>query len=468
MTKLLIILFPLLLNIAFASSCREYQADLRKIKERHSCLGKSIHLTFDDGPHIKFTKKIMNSLERNNVPATFFVSTFQFDREYLKHLEKEYIKKHTSKPLPAESTLNKRFDNHIQIRKKLLQEMIAHKGFAIASHAHTHDAHDIRIAHGEEQKHYEEDESFEQIVKSMDILDKYTDGKFSEQKNPLIRFPYARGASPSAQEFELIKTDLGMPEDSTLEDYIQSYSHAMRNASKAGLSHLRWNHDSKDSSGRYNRRNSDEYISQFLNSLCSSKEKNIVSLLHDIQQVNTLPSQYNQDESVMDEIIKKAKCLGVDFVSKDEILSRKLPLKVYSPKEKIVHDDLDVLVNLLQKDQVHPNVMKIKCGQEDIDEEKEIAKNTCFSKNLGSEFPTCGGKGSICFESKWYPRSLIENPRNPIHRRIAKQCGINLPKDCFKNKKIINHCDLANEINERICFDGEWREKIMFESFCSL
>ena len=54
------------------------EVNCQQIKEKYSCPGgKSypVHLTFDDGPKVKTTEKILNTLEKYQVKATFFVTS---------------------------------------------------------------------------------------------------------------------------------------------------------------------------------------------------------------------------------------------------------------------------------------------------------------------------------------------------------------------------------------------------------
>ena len=122
-------------TLAHALSCSDFSADLIKIEAHNNCSGKNVHLTFDDGPHIKFTQKILNSLKKTNTPASFFVSTYQFDLEALREVEKKYIMNHTKRKVPADSVLNKRFQRHINIRESIVRDISTNQLFELASHA---------------------------------------------------------------------------------------------------------------------------------------------------------------------------------------------------------------------------------------------------------------------------------------------------------------------------------------------
>lgn len=64
----LFISFILMMSFAHAQDCAKYK--------RYSCTnGKTypIHLTFDDGPHVLNTPKVLNALEKHHLKASFFL-----------------------------------------------------------------------------------------------------------------------------------------------------------------------------------------------------------------------------------------------------------------------------------------------------------------------------------------------------------------------------------------------------------
>ncbi len=107
-------------------------------------------------------------------------------------------------------------------------------------------------------------------------------------------------------------------------NYYRKNSPAMSVASEYGLSHIGWNHDSKDSTNKFGKENKEEYIDHQLESICNRSQKNIMTLFHDTSVINSLPSKYNLDKTVMDEIIEKLKCLGVNILAMDDFCKVRL------------------------------------------------------------------------------------------------------------------------------------------------
>ena len=120
------IIFLTLMNHAFAKndlSCLKGDAKLRELYQSGNCEGKEIHLTYDDGPDIELTPKIIKILNDKNVNATFFVSTDK---------------------LVVDSSKIGFSPFEIAKRKEILRLMIANK-HQVASHGFTHTAHDLRL-----------------------------------------------------------------------------------------------------------------------------------------------------------------------------------------------------------------------------------------------------------------------------------------------------------------------------------
>ena len=131
----------------YASECKNYQ--------KYACsFGKtySVHLTFDDGPHITNTPKVLNALDKHNLKATFFVV--------------------------AENLTN---DTASRINiKKAIMDRIKNSGHPIGSHSFKHELH-TKLS----------DKNLERYVRrSREILAGY----FTEPE--LFRLPYGDGWHP--------------------------------------------------------------------------------------------------------------------------------------------------------------------------------------------------------------------------------------------------------------------------------
>ena len=358
-----LLLLTLISVQVLALDCTKYKRDISEIK---SCSDKSVHLTFDDGPNTSTTPKVIKSLKRQNVKATFFISTHQ--------LEKGDLKK----------------------KKEILTSML-NSGHTIASHGHDHNCHDIRYDwNGNLQSGYDDAQRREQVSKSNELLGEFSNGQFSKQKYKLIRFPYGRGISPSPKEIEkMIKDGRDIRGSSYAQklSYYRKHSPAMSIASEYDLSHVGWNHDSKDSTAQYSAANKDEYIKLQVKSFCNSTAKNIMTLYHDTRKINSLPSKYDSSKTVLDEIIEKGKCLGVKFTSIDEILSAPLQEGVYTQSygstqklEKVVQEINDIKV---AKTTSCNEVQKINSQAE-----------SCYSDYIG-DVKHCHGNESFCIDGSW-------------------------------------------------------------------
>ncbi len=143
-----------------------------------------VHLTFDDGPHLTLTPKVLDILNEEDIKATFFVLGEHFAGG-----------KTNSKTLP--------FYNILDRAKK--------EGHTIGSHTYSH------INHPE----FTEAEVRENILKPNSLLKEYL--------SPVLRLPYGGGAIPS---------------DAPL---VQSKNTMVMNIVKnAGFTHILWDIDSKD------------------------------------------------------------------------------------------------------------------------------------------------------------------------------------------------------------------------------
>ena len=387
------------------------------------CIGKKVHLTFDDGPHPTYTPKVLESLKNpHRIPATFFVTTANLDK------------------------------SNNQKKMELVRKIQDSQEHILATHGHEHIAHDTRIISGKHKESFDASESLADIQASTAWLDRATGGAFSKKDNRLIRFPYARGITPSPIELNEIKIREKMSREAGRNDYILHHSAAMRNAASEGYSHVGWNHDSEDSTGKYNKTNQDVYVDNFLKNLCNSGHRHIISLLHDIQKVNVLPSKENSNKTVLDEVIMKAKCLGVDFVGIREILNKDLPLNVYTDIGKVVADEtqdaLAALIDTLPNSGEAP-VKVCPC-------EVEISPQSggCVSSYNGAYYENCKGSASICYQGKWYAKTSLENPIKLDDIRVANACGFKQSRTCYSSsaKKDYGQC----EGESSVCFDGRW------------
>jgi peptidoglycan/xylan/chitin deacetylase (PgdA/CDA1 family) len=464
MKPIIIIIVIFTVSLAHARQCRIYKKDLRSIPNSSKCSGKKMHLTFDDGPHLVFTKKILDVLKAANVPATFFVSTYNFDEKYLREIERK-ANRNAGKS-ESTSSINTRVKRNIKVREALTRRISDDQSLTLATHAHLHEAHDSRIRYGKKVKSFDEEESAHEIEHSLDILNKITGNGMSKQgSNQLIRFPFARGIAPAAIEFNEIRQREGMKSTETKDDYIKKYSHAMRNASKLNLSHLRWNHDSSDSvkyTNNVKNINTNDYIEEFITNACTKGGQNLISLLHDIQKVNALPSKRYSNKIVIEEIIEKLKCLGVDFVSANEIKKKNLPLNVFTPASAVIHDDLNTILKPIINNSITPGAEIVACGSKD--KIAHTASGGCTHQITGAHFEKCNGtKGWLCYKDKWFSREKLKKPQTINEMMAKKACESSA--DCYSSylKRQINHCDPSTE---KICFDGKFRVRKDFEQFC--
>ncbi len=350
---------------AHALNCSKYKKSLAGIS---GCQDKNVHLTFDDGPNTTTTPKIIETLKRQNVPATFFISTHQLEK------------------------------GNLSRKKEILKDMQS-SNFLIASHGHDHNCHDIRYNwKGDFESGYTDEQRRDQVSKSIKLLNKFTDRSFEKQNKTLIRFPYGRGISPSRKEITTMIDQGRHIEGNTYAEqleYYRAHSPAMSIASEYNLDHIGWNHDSEDSTSKYRSNNKDEYVSSIVKFMCKSSPKNIMSLFHDTRAINSLPSSYNSNNTVMDEIIEKAQCLGVNFVSMDEILDMPLQAGVHTESYNST-DKLSEFINKLGL--LEPKTSGPVCS----DESNATSSNgrPCTSKYIG-EVKHCEGSTSYCIDGQW-------------------------------------------------------------------
>jgi peptidoglycan/xylan/chitin deacetylase (PgdA/CDA1 family) len=431
MNFLTLLIFFIFSQQAIAINCKEYRAQTTGLT---NCKGKSVHLTFDDGPNTTTTPKIIQTLKRQNVPATFFISTHQLEK----------------------GDLNK--------KKAILKDM-NESGFTIASHGHDHNCHDIRYDwKGNLEQGYTDDQRREQISKSVNLLNKFTDGKFQKQKNHLIRFPYGRGISPSEKEInKMIESGRHIEGNNYAQKlkYYRENSPAMSIASEYNLDHIGWNHDSQDSSSKFSSKNKDEYVSSIVKYMCLSSPKNLMSLFHDTREINSLPSSLDQEKTVMDEIIEKAKCLGVEFKSMDDFLKSDLQTgihtKSYNSEKKIegVFDHLSLI-----NSNNNPT-----CSE--LEEVAIIGQGMpCTSKYVGA-LKHCEGTESFCIDGKWvkskdiFKMVCLENFSAEAAKRLSskylnKTCDESAKRVEVETSEVVCYCQEDEGNNDRLkwnCFD---------------
>lgn len=143
-----------------------------------------VHLTFDDGPHITLTPKVLDILKEEDIQATFFVLGEHFDGG-----------KANVKTLPFYNILDR----------------AKNEGHTIGSHTYSH------INHPD----YAETEVRDNIMKPNSLLKEYL--------SPILRLPYGGGAIPSDDPIVQSKNSM-----------------VMNTVKMAGFTHVLWDIDSKD------------------------------------------------------------------------------------------------------------------------------------------------------------------------------------------------------------------------------
>lgn len=336
-----------------------------------NCNKQNVHLTFDDGPSPAITPGILSELNKRGIKASFFVTTTNLE--------------------PS--------SKNAETNAALLRDMMK-TGHLIANHGHDHSAYDLRMSGDGTvlESGFSQAEREKQISKSVALLDKATGNKFSTQPLKLFRFPYGRGAMPSAKELSQM-SEKGLIKFSS-NDYAKQLaeyrrlSPALQTLAGSGFSHLGWNHDSNDSSlgvGMPEKNVVKNYILKNLKTLCQAKTPQ-VALFHDIKQINTV---------AIPVIADIGKCLGLKFTSPQEMnqdseaLVKSGVLIRKSAVDKAPVETLEELLSSLEK------------GKPKIDCEPETQKE-CFSEQYKKRYRECEGGDSICLGGRWYSR------RDPI------------------------------------------------------
>lgn len=414
---------------SYAFNCSEFK---QATPEFTKCDGKNVHLSFDDGPNTTTTPKILSTLKKHKIPATFFISTHQLEK----------------------GDLNK--------KKMLLNDMLDN-GFTIASHGHDHNCHDLRYDwQGNLQAGYSDKERREQLNKSVSLLDEFTNNGFSNQKLQLLRFPYGRGISPSEREINTMIQQGRNIQGSNYRErlaYYREHSPAMSIASEYNLSHVGWNHDSKDSTTKYNETNKDTYIKDTINYLCNSTQNNLMSLFHDTRKINSLPSSIDSNDTVMGEIIKKAKCLGVNFQSMDKFLENLLQTGVYT---KAYEGKSQVQEIVSQLEQI--GAQETTCNQDSTP--KISSGQSCVSEYVGV-VEHCNGNSSYCIDGQWVSSKDIftlvcesnldaEVAKNLSSNYLNKNCSTPSKREDLEKGSVVCYCQEDSKQNNQLkwnCFD---------------
>ena len=401
-----------------------------KLKEHNELI-----LTFDDGPDTKKTPKILESLKRQNVPATFFISTHQLEDRAGK--KKRDVKK----------------------KGELLLEMLKN-GFTIASHGHDHDCHDLRLADKKWQAGFNDEQRREQVKMSIDLLNKYTNNKFSKQNLNLIRFPYGRGISPSKIEIaEMEKRGRHFDGDSYAQK-LKSYretSPAMSVASEYNLSHIGWNMDSQDASSKYSSTNQETYVHDQLKNICGSSANKIMTLFHDTRSINSLPSVH-KGKTVIEEIIEKSKCLGVKFLSMKQILDQKLQTGVYIKADPLKLKSFTSTIKKINEDSPKACIIS-------PEEVSQPMGESCYSNDLQRDVPHCQGSSSFCIDGKWITNKnvyelicmknmSVDNGKLLLAKYLWKSCSIKSKRVEIEKNKVACYCQYDD--NSKLfwnCFD---------------
>ncbi|HLW55955.1 MAG TPA: polysaccharide deacetylase family protein [Bacteriovoracaceae bacterium] len=371
-------------------------------KELSSCPANKVHLTFDDGPHPRYTSQIREELNRRGVKASFFVTT-------------------------------KNLEGRSSHEARSMVQSLLKDGHLIANHGYEHNAYALRMdGNGKVlDRGFSESEREYQLNKSTDLLNQATGHGFSNQKHLVFRFPYGRGAMPSPSEIEYMHekgmmTFSGRNYQERLDEY-RRQSPALVTLASQNFSHLGWNHDSKDTSAvSLSDDGIRNYIKENLKDLCKGRG-NKVSLFHDIKEVNT---------KAIGPIIDIGRCLGLEFISYDELAKNKTSLNkgVLISKEDVelgVYESMEDLLKAVNKAGV------VDCKEENV---LELGQS-CYSDYTKSYFANCEGESSICYEGRWYSKndSYVQN-------KCKKKCFSEYTKSYF------NQC--AGETS--ICFDGKW------------
>lgn len=369
--------FPLIalfiLSPVFALECRfrSHEALGRQVLSQVQNLncgpGKRIHLTFDDGPHTQYTPLLLAELNRRNVKSTFFVSTTNI--------------------APGRTA------------QRGIVSTIMDSGHLVASHGHRHEAYDLRLnsSGSPVSTPLTPAQQAEEIALSTRYLNESTGNRYGRQSPLLFRFPYGRGALPSDAELDEMERRGDMRFSSRdratrLREY-RTLSEPLNAVAAQGYGHLLWNHDSGDSGSAApdnTLASKANFVAGNLRNLCSSGQRDIVSLFHDIKSFNP--------EAVA-VLIDLGQCLGMSFVDAQTILASETlrangtyitRQSVESAPARQVDSIGDLLRNL----------------GPDCPENTEPAPGSCYSESLDRYFADCeSGSVSICIRGSWFRKT---------------------------------------------------------------
>lgn len=333
-----------------------------------ACNPNKVHLTFDDGPSTMVTPEILKELKLRNVKASFFVTTTNLAPDHPKYKE----------------------------HRALVAQTLA-EGHLIADHGHEHHAHDLRMDGKGKilEEGFTQAEREKQLARSIELLNWSTQGKFSEQKPLLFRFPYGRGAMPSERELKhMVDSGEIQLQGKTYAEQLKEYrsiSPALQTLASSGFSHLGWNHDSHDSSYGVKSPEKDilkKYIRKNLEGLCAKPQITKVALFHDIKEMNI---------QAIPIIMDIGQCLGLKFISAQEMTkdSQLTTTGVLIEKDKILAGTVE---QVMQGMNSVKEIGKKQCTE-------EVSDKSCYSEQYKKTYPHCSGGDSVCFEGKWYSRT---------------------------------------------------------------
>jgi peptidoglycan/xylan/chitin deacetylase (PgdA/CDA1 family) len=358
----------------WAKSCDDtgpgMRAQILRSLKGLECRGRSIHLTFDDGPVPDVTGPLLSELKRLNVAATFFISTTRL------------------------ASSNSAAANNRHTLQWMLRD-----GHVVANHGHEHESYDLRMdSQGTLlSRGLTVSQRAEQLRLSEQLLNQATNGAFARQAHRLFRFPYGRGVLPSDRELDEMER-MGMSfSDQDRATRLKEYrrqSESLIDLADRRYTHLLWNHDSGDS--RINKQNLSatemtHFITENVKGYCArGSPQEQISLFHDTKKFVA---------EAIPQIVEITRCLGGEFVSADKIL-RSTALK---ERETIITPDMvarapvDALADLIQS-------LNLNCDT--CHTSPSPSEGSCLSQYDGKIYPHCsGGKVSICYRGKWYARA---------------------------------------------------------------
>ena len=335
----------------------------------YTCQKNNVHLTFDDGPSLTVTPGILKELKDRGIKASFFVTTTNLDPQN---------------------------PNYKKMRSLVSQAM--DEGHLIADHGHEHNAYDLRMNKDLtiREEGFTQEKREEQIKKSVDYLNWSTQGRFSNQKPLLFRFPYGRGAMPSENELKHMMDSgeihlIGKTYGEQLKEY-RNISAPLQTIAGFNFSHLGWNHDSEDSShgvAMPEKSILKDYIKKNIKNLCGFPKGSKVALFHDIKEMNL---------NAIPIISDIGRCLGLKFIGAQEMVADEQLTKsgVLIQKKDVLKGPVQSLLTGME---VVTKIDVNKCST------SAVPDKSCWSEQYKKSYPHCSGGDSVCFEGKWYSRT---------------------------------------------------------------